>query len=169
MTVSAASGSGDCGRGPTDTLAPAVPTLSPSRPSSPVMCARIQASSSGAYAAAMRRAASVMSVDAREVDVRGAPARLAQLRGVREQQARLAVPARGDEPHADAIAGTSPERGKLRLAVDQQLGRDRALEAEWGSLGCHSLVSISLTGQSGKSVPAGTAIPRHVGGLPYGS
>ena len=62
MTASAASGSGAAGRGPTVTLAPAVPTLRPSRPSSPDRWARIQVLSSGAYAATTRRAASVMSV-----------------------------------------------------------------------------------------------------------
>jgi len=39
--------SGDASRGPTVTFGPAVPTLSPSRASSPPMCARIQPASSG--------------------------------------------------------------------------------------------------------------------------
>ena len=81
---------------------------------------------------------------AREVDVRRPPAGLAQLRRMGQQEARLPVPARRREPHADAVAGAAAERRELLLPVDQQVGSDGSLEAEGCSLG-HCLVRIYLT------------------------
>ena len=79
MTASAASASGAAGRGPSVTLAPPVADAQRrAGPAAPPRCARIQALSSGAYAATMRRADVGHVGHAREVDVRGAPAGLAR-------------------------------------------------------------------------------------------
>ena len=100
-------GSGAVGRGPTTTFAPPVPTLSPSRASSPARWARIQPLSSRRRrrrCGAPRRSCRSRARSRRARSATG----LAQLRGVGEQQARLAVAARRRQPHAHAVARPAP-------------------------------------------------------------
>ena len=108
-TASAASGSGDWGRGPTTTLAPPSRRVSPSRREQP---GEVGADPTGVQRRVGRGepARDVGHVgDAREIDVRGAPPRLAQLRRVRQEQTRLAVAPRRREPHADAVGRAPPQ------------------------------------------------------------
>ena len=68
--------------------------------------------------------------DAVEVDVHGVPAGFAQVRGVGEQEGRLAVATRPGDPDVGAVGGGQVELMQLLAAVDQGIGRDRALERE---------------------------------------
>ena len=60
----------------------------------------------------------------------GVPADGTEVVSVGEQHAGLAVAARSDQAHVDAVTSATPEQRQLVLAVDEQVRRDRTLEWE---------------------------------------